>query len=238
MSSAYLPGRRIPHASRLAEPIYLPPEAACPDSDDARPLGRLLVEARERRGLTREQAAHESNILASYLEMMETSNYAAIPDLLYLLPFFRRYAEFLGLDAGEVTASFMRDFEAEENAAVQIPKPSRTRTVTSFPWRRIAQAGVLVVAAVSLAAVAAALMRHSGATKAASHPTAMASPAALTQPSRAATASPVSANPPAHSASQASTTAITVPAPSRSYHGGHTSSARHRRAARRHHVGR
>ena len=233
MSSAYLPGRRIPHASRLAEPIYLPPEAACPDSDDGRPLGRLLVEARERRGLTREQAAHESNILASYLEMMETGNYSAIPDLLYLLPFFRRYAEFLGLDPGDVTTSFMRDFEAEENAAVQIPKPPRTRTVTSLPWRRIAQAGVLVAAAVSLAAVAAALVRHSGVTKAPSHPTAMASPAALTQPSRAA--SPVSANPPAHSASQASTTPNTAPMTSRSYHGGHSSSARHRRASHWHH---
>ena len=238
MSSAYLPGRRIPHASRLAEPIYLPPEAACPDSDDGRPLGRLLVEARERRGLTREQAAHESSILASYLEMMETGNYAAIPDLLYLLPFFRRYAEFLGLDAGEVTASFMRDFEAEENAAVQIPKPLRTRTVTSLPWRRIAQAGVLVGAAISLAAVATALMRHSPRSAVAALPTAVASPAALSQPLRAATASSMSANPPAQSASRATTPPINAPMASRSYHGGHSSSARRRRAARRHHGGR
>ena len=160
MSSAFYRGRRtFFRVARRAEPVYLPPEAACPELESEQSLGERLIEAREERGLTARQVASEIKVPPAYVEMMETGNYGAIPDQLYLLPSFRRYAEFLGLDVAEVTASFMLDFEAEENA-VEIPPIPRANSRKPLPWRRIAQASAVVGATASIAAIAVTIAHH------------------------------------------------------------------------------
>jgi cytoskeletal protein RodZ len=257
MSSAYFQGpRTIFPAPRDSEPVYLPPEAACPEFEPDRSLGGRLIEGRERRGLTLKQAASESKIPAIYVEMMESGNHSAIPDQLYLLAFFRRYAEFLEMDVAEVTASFMRDFEAEENAVIQIPQPSRTIALRALPWRRIARTGVIVGAALSIAAVGFRLERRAPspalagvqeATASSPAPLASLAPVAplapLAAPSPLAAALPVAAivpvaaiASPARSASARPTAAITTAKASQATHRPLSSAARRRRAAHRHHV--
>jgi len=83
-------------------------------------LGELMTASREKSGLTREQVAEQTHIPAYYLRMIESDSYDAIPDRLYLLPFFRRYAIFLGLDAQKVVSRFIVDFEKSENEIVDI----------------------------------------------------------------------------------------------------------------------
>jgi hypothetical protein len=235
MFSVCLPGRRIPKTTRLAEPIYLPAQAACPEPDVKQALGGLFIETRERCGLTRERAAVASNLLTSYVEMMESGDYTGIPDPLYLLPFFRRYAGFLKLNVAEVTASFIRDFEAQENTAVKISEPSGTNFGRSLPWRRIAQAGVLIAAAVSLAAGAVRLERRSAPSRVISLPTTFAvSPVALAQEPRLASASPVLANSLPSSITLASTTTIPKPKARGGYRRRHISTTQYRRRHRRH----
>ncbi|MGH7923865.1 MAG: helix-turn-helix domain-containing protein [Candidatus Binatus sp.] len=106
-------------------------------------LGQLMTEARQHRGLSREQVADRTNIPAYYVRMIESDRYDAIPDQLYLLPFFRRYAIFLGLDAQKVVARFIRDFEKAENEVLDAPAPKATTAEVLLKWRRIAQAAVV-----------------------------------------------------------------------------------------------
>src|SRR6266478_1158151 len=91
-----------------------------PEDSPRQTLGELMTRTRERTGLSREEVAAETHIPAYYVRMIESDSYDAIPDQLYLLPFFRRYAIFLGLDAQKVVARFIVDFEKAENEIVDI----------------------------------------------------------------------------------------------------------------------
>ncbi len=80
----------------------------------ARNLGVVLRAAREQRALTIREAAERIRIPAHYLTMLETNDYSGIADELYLLPFVRSYAEFLGLDAGALSTRFVRGIQPLE----------------------------------------------------------------------------------------------------------------------------
>jgi hypothetical protein len=79
-------------------------------------LGMYLLASREKRVVTREDAARDTRIPAHYLRMMESNDYSMIADQLYLLPFLRRYAEYLGLDSEDVAIRFVREVQRAENS--------------------------------------------------------------------------------------------------------------------------
>jgi cytoskeleton protein RodZ len=110
-------------------------------------LGQVVTEARERKGLTREQVVTEAHLPAHYVKMIETDNYGMISDQLYLVPFLRRYATFLGLDAEDVASRFVRDVQHAEANVVRLSQEIRVVT------RRTGIAGqiaIFVMAAVLL----------------------------------------------------------------------------------------
>jgi transcriptional regulator with XRE-family HTH domain len=124
-------------------------EAAGAGLEADQTLGQLITEARERRGLSREQVADQTRIPAYYVRMIESGSYDAVPDQLYLLPFFRRYAIFLGLDAPKVVAQFVRDFELAETGVSEtsVPRTSAVKALlakTLMMWRQIALAVLLI----------------------------------------------------------------------------------------------
>jgi cytoskeletal protein RodZ len=79
-------------------------------------LGMYLLASREKRVVTREDAARDTRIPAHYLRMMESNDYSMIADQLYLLPFLRRYSEYLGLDSEDVAIRFVREVQRAENS--------------------------------------------------------------------------------------------------------------------------
>ncbi len=83
-------------------------------------LGQLITETRERKGLTREQVATEAHLPPHYVKMIETDSYDLISDRLYLVPFLRRYAAFLGLDAEEIASRFVSNVQHAEANVVRI----------------------------------------------------------------------------------------------------------------------
>ena len=109
-------------------------------------LGQLITAARKTRGLSREQVAEQTCIPAYYIRMIESDCYDAIPDQLYLLPFFERYANFLGLDAPRVVSRFIRDFEKTEVEMVEAPASPSAPAAPSFleRSRRFAEAAIIV----------------------------------------------------------------------------------------------
>jgi cytoskeleton protein RodZ len=74
-------------------------------------LGKIMAMTRETRGISLEQAAKTSNIPAYYLTMIESDDYSSIADQLYLLPFLRRYATFIGMEPEEVASRFIREVQ-------------------------------------------------------------------------------------------------------------------------------
>src|SRR5260370_22179254 len=105
-------------------------------------LGQLMTETRKHSGLSREEVADRTHIPAYYVRMIESDSYDAIPDQLYLLPFFRRYADFLGLDAKKVVSRFICDFEKAENEVAATPTPSAYSKALE-KWRQVAAATVV-----------------------------------------------------------------------------------------------
>ena len=109
-------------------------------------LGAIMTMAREARGFSREQAATSSNIPGYYLTMIETDDYSSIADQLYLLPFLRRYAIFVGMEAEEVASRFIRDVQ---RADMNPGRPSEPITMFEprrpFPWRLLMTIVVAIV---------------------------------------------------------------------------------------------
>jgi cytoskeleton protein RodZ len=141
------------------------------DGAEAGPsLGHLITESRERKGMTREQVASETHLPPHYIKMIETDNYDLISDRLYLVPFLRRYATFLGLDAEEIASRFVTDVQHAESNVVRISqeitmvakRPAATSRITfvvliaavivllaDFAWRRFLEHGASNPAAVA-----------------------------------------------------------------------------------------
>jgi len=84
-------------------------------------LGESLVAARERRGLSRETVMQQAHIPAHYLRMLEDDDYRLISDQLYLLPFLRKYANFLDIDPDETAMRLLHEVQRVENS----PPPVR-----------------------------------------------------------------------------------------------------------------
>jgi len=114
-------------------------------------LGHLITETRERKGMTREQVASDAHLPPHYVKMIETDSYDLISDRLYLVPFIRRYATFLGLDAEEIASRFVSDVQHAEANVVRISQEITMVAKRSGAGGRIAFA-VLVGAVIVLLA--------------------------------------------------------------------------------------
>lgn len=86
-------------------------------------LGKLLTEARKNGGFTSEQVSAETHIPPHYIKAIETDDYGMISDQLYLLPFLRRYAAFIGLDPEDVASRFVREVQKAESSATKASEP-------------------------------------------------------------------------------------------------------------------
>jgi len=170
-------------------------------------LGKLLTEARKNGGFTSEQVAAETHIPPHYIKAIETDDYGMISDQLYLLPFLRRYAAFIGLDPEDVASRFVREVQKAESSAAKAsePIPMITTERRSGEGGRYGFAIVVLLILAGLAALLAwkrqALMQHvmhfSKRTSFSSEPVASPSPAAAqaseSAASRASETAPASA---------------------------------------------
>ncbi len=98
--------------------------------------------------MTIREVAERIRIPAQYLMMLESNDYAAIADELYLLPFVRSYADFLGLEAGALSARFLRGIPPVERAVDQHPEPLEERTAGHSRW--FTTAAVMLFVALAL----------------------------------------------------------------------------------------
>lgn len=108
-------------------------------------LGTFLTSARERRGVSVDDAVKETRIPDHYVRMMENNDYSLISDQLYVLPFLRRYATFLKLDPEEVAMRFVREVQRADNApAARSIEPIEMDRAPRMNWSRVALVAGLV----------------------------------------------------------------------------------------------
>jgi len=162
-------------------------------SDSEPSLGKVITEARERKGMTRDQVINEAHLPAHYVKMIETDNYDLISDRLYLVPFLRRYATFLGLDAEEVASRFVSNVQHAEANVVRLSQEITVVTKKPGAAGRIAFAVLIVAAVVLLADFA---WRRFAERAPAPAPVAAPAPAAVAPAPKAEPPPPVVANPP------------------------------------------
>jgi cytoskeleton protein RodZ len=114
----------------------------------ARSLGAILRSAREAQEMTVREVSERIRIPVKYLTMLETNDYGAIADELYLLPFVRNYADFLGLEAGALSARFLRGIQPLEKTADPVPELVEKREIARSPW--FTTAAVMLFVALAL----------------------------------------------------------------------------------------
>ena len=98
-------------------------------------LGQLLQNTRESKDVSLREAATATRIKLSQLEDMENDDYSKVPAPMYAKGFLKIYAQFLGLDTGDVLERFA-DEQAGKKAAPPSLKPGKTRQSAGSLFRR------------------------------------------------------------------------------------------------------
>jgi cytoskeleton protein RodZ len=93
-------------------------------------IGRTLREARERRGLSLDDAERATKIRARQLAALEAERFDRLPSSVYARSFLREYADFLGLDGLRLAEEYKAQFPAAEPALELQPLPA-TRPLVS-----------------------------------------------------------------------------------------------------------
>ena len=97
-------------------------------------FGQMLIAAREKRGLSIEDAAHETRIPVQRLRYLESGNIAAFGSLTYARSFMRQYSDFLDVDASTM-------LEELPESALGGERDYRYLTQSQGPWLREAATG-------------------------------------------------------------------------------------------------
>lgn len=92
-------------------------------------FGQMLTAAREKRGLSIDDAAHETRIPAQRLRLLESDNIAGFGSMTYARAFIRDYSEFLEVPSDELLANLPESVLSGE-------RDYRYLTQTQGPWLR------------------------------------------------------------------------------------------------------
>jgi len=75
-------------------------------------IGRSLLEARERLGLTLDEAERATRIRASHLQALERGDFDALPSPVQARGFLNNYADFLGLDENAILLQYAETLQS------------------------------------------------------------------------------------------------------------------------------
>jgi cytoskeletal protein RodZ len=110
-------------------------------------VGEVLRQKRESRSLSLEDVRSALGIPLHYLQAMENGGSTLVADEFYLIPFLRRYAEYLELDPASTVAQFLADAAREEARAASGMRSVDVGFRGRAPWLLGGLVGAAVVAA-------------------------------------------------------------------------------------------
>lgn len=105
-------------------------------------VGEVLRQQRESRSLSLEDVRSALGIPLHYLQAMESGRSRLVADEFYLIPFLRRYAEFLDLDPATTVGQFLGEAAREESrgGSPRVGDPGGNR------WILLGVVGLVIVA--------------------------------------------------------------------------------------------
>ncbi len=109
-------------------------------------LGDELREEREAKGLSLDDVRRSLGVPVHYLEAMEGVDSPLVADAFYVVPFLRRYADFLGKDAATCVARYLAEVVRKEKE----PSP-RVANPPAVPTGWVVGGAVAAVAAAAVA---------------------------------------------------------------------------------------
>ena len=133
-------------------------------------IGQILRRRREERGLTVEQAAHQSKVPIRLVEALESDDYHLLPDALYLVRLLHDYATFLQLDADAIEAEFRLAVRRPPRSS--LAPPSATRPDPAIPWKQMLWTMVAILVVTPLVFIALSLASKRAQDREAQAPTA------------------------------------------------------------------
>ncbi|MEO6025463.1 MAG: RodZ domain-containing protein [Candidatus Binatia bacterium] len=112
-------------------------------------IAETLRNAREKRGMSLEQAGAAAGVPLQYVRLLEGESNVSIgvSDELYLIPFFRKYARFVGIDPEELMPEFLgvvQQLPGETSPPIRLAYRPRL----GFLWRPLAVLATIAVAVV------------------------------------------------------------------------------------------
>jgi cytoskeletal protein RodZ len=110
------------------------------------PIGEQLRATRERKGLTLDRVADETNIAKRYLIGLETEDFSVFPGDPYVIGFIRNYADYLGLPSDDLVNAFKNIKIQEQPVPIQELIPQRG--LSRLAIAGIVGGGVVLVAVV------------------------------------------------------------------------------------------
>lgn len=112
-------------------------------------LGEKLRDAREKKGVTLQDAAIATKIKTGYLRSLEEEDYDQLPPRAYVKGFLKIYAKYLALDYALLIDLYKESYEIPDAQMVfSSRKPSSVPLISSIKWKSLAGAvGVVIVVA-------------------------------------------------------------------------------------------
>ena len=138
--------------------------------DGQESIGQTLRRRREERGLTVEQAAHQSKVPIRLVEALESDDYHLLPDALYLVRLLHEYATLLQLDAAAIEAEFRQAVRRPPRPS--LAPPSATRSAPMIPWKQMLWTMVAILVVTPLVFIALSLASKRAQEREAQAPTA------------------------------------------------------------------
>ncbi len=94
------------------------------------PIGRRLVEARQRKNMSIGEVARALHLDARHIEALEAEDFQKLPSAVFIKGYLRNYARLLGLDEQSIVEAYLQRNQAE----APMLKPISTVRMSSTPW--------------------------------------------------------------------------------------------------------
>ncbi len=141
---------------------------SCAADKEGKPVGTILKEAREARGLSLDDAARVTRIGKGYLQALEEGMFHRLPSAVYVKGFLRVYATYLKLPENEILYSYEKN-TADSHAGPDNPESQTgsTHCKIKHPLPAIKRSYVIlsflaIAAVVSYFVVTASFMKEGG----------------------------------------------------------------------------
>ena len=111
-------------------------------------VGSLLKEMRLQKGLRLSEVAKRLCIRKTYLEAIEESNYENIPPFPYGIGFIRSYADYLGLNSGNIVELYKEETNTNQDKDIFVLEPQSEATVPNRKYLLVSLLAIILIYAI------------------------------------------------------------------------------------------